>query len=26
LARREVPIMLALRLFLPKSWTSDRRD
>src|SRR5262245_24900542 len=24
LARREVPIMLALRLFLPESWTSDR--
>jgi SRSO17 transposase len=24
LARREVPIMLALRLFLPQSWTSDR--
>ncbi len=23
LARREVPIMLALRLFLPESWTSD---
>jgi len=24
LARHEVPIMLALRLFLPESWTSDR--
>jgi SRSO17 transposase len=24
LARGEVPIMLALRLFLPESWTSDR--
>src|SRR5262249_54206011 len=24
LARGEVPVMLALRLFLPKSWTSDR--
>ena len=24
LARREVPIMLALRLFLPESWTSDQ--
>src|SRR5262245_59221533 len=23
LARREVPVMLALRLFLPESWTSD---
>src|SRR6202007_2087158 len=23
LARREVPIMVALRLFLPESWTSD---
>jgi SRSO17 transposase len=23
LARREVPIMLALRLFLPENWTSD---
>ncbi len=25
LARGEVPVMLALRLFLPDSWTSDRR-
>jgi SRSO17 transposase len=24
LARGEVPVMLALRLFLPESWTSDR--
>src|SRR5271167_4790053 len=24
-ARGEVPVMLALRLFLPESWTSDRR-
>jgi SRSO17 transposase len=24
LARGEVPVMLALRLFLPDSWTSDR--
>ena len=24
LARREVPVMLALRLFLPASWTGDR--
>ncbi len=24
LARNEVPVMLALRLFLPESWTSDR--
>ena len=24
LARHEVPVMLALRLFLPESWTSDR--
>src|SRR5678816_970794 len=24
LARGEVPVMLALRLFLPKSWTSNR--
>jgi len=24
LARSEVPVMLALRLFLPESWTSDR--
>src|SRR4029434_10166580 len=23
LARREVPVMIALRLFLPESWTSD---
>ena len=25
LARGEVPVMLALRLFLPESWTGDRR-
>src|ERR1700716_2531676 len=25
LARGEVPVMLALRFFLPESWTSDRR-
>ena len=25
LARGEVPVMVALRLFLPESWTSDRR-
>ena len=24
LARGEVPVMVALRLFLPESWTSDR--
>jgi SRSO17 transposase len=24
LARGEVPVMLALRLFLPESWTSNR--
>jgi SRSO17 transposase len=26
LARGEVPVMLALRLFLPESWTSKRRS
>src|SRR3712207_8023179 len=26
LARREVPVLIALRLFLPESWTGDPRD